>query len=160
MNFQIRPVNPEEATALSKLAFAAKAYWGYPERWMEIWRPQLTFSPQYFEENESWVAETDGLPAAFCTLQEKEGNAWLEDLWVAPEFIGQGLGKRLFLHAAEKSHQRGYRTLRLEADPHALGFYEKMGMHKIGERYYEIEGQPRILPIIELPLPLDKGSGN
>ncbi len=152
MNFQIRRVNPEEAPALSKIAFAAKAYWGYPERWMEIWSPQLLFSPQYFEENESWVAETKGRPAAFCTLQEKEGNAWLENLWVSPEFIGQGLGKRLFLHAVEESRQRGYRTLRLEADPHAVGFYEKMGMRRIGEQTSEIEGQPRTLPIMAMAL--------
>jgi ribosomal protein S18 acetylase RimI-like enzyme len=152
MNYQIRRVKPEEAPALSKIAFGAKAYWGYPERWMEIWRPQLTFSPQDFEGNESWVIETNGQPVAFCNLQETEGSAWLEDLWVAPEFIGQGVGKRLFLHAVEESRQRGYRTLRLEADPHAVGFYEKMGMHKIGERYYEIEGQPRILPIMEMKL--------
>jgi len=152
MNFQIRRVNPEEAPALSKIAFAAKAYWGYPERWMEIWRPQLLFSPRYFEENESWVTETNARPTAFCTLQEKEGNAWLENLWVAPEFVGQGIGKRLFLLAVGESRQRGYRTLRLEADPHALGFYEKMGMHKVGERYSEIEGQVRILPIMEMTL--------
>ena len=152
MNFQIQRVKPEQAPALSKIAFSAKAYWGYPERWMEIWRAQLTFSPEYFEENESWVAETDGRPVAFCTLQEKEGNAWLENLWVSPKMIGQGLGKRMFWYAMEESRQRGYRTLRLEADPHASGFYEKMGMHKIGGRDSEVEGQPRSLPIMEMAL--------
>jgi hypothetical protein len=49
MNFQIQRVNPAEASALSKIAFAAKAYWGYPERWMEIWRPQLTFSVSFVQ---------------------------------------------------------------------------------------------------------------
>jgi len=38
MNFQIQRVKPEQAPALSKIAFSAKAYWGYPERWMEIER--------------------------------------------------------------------------------------------------------------------------
>ena len=143
---------PQEADVLSQIAFSAKAYWGYPERRLALWKPELTFSPEYFEKNESWVAEIEGAPIAFNTLQEKEGNAWLENLWVAPEFIGQGIGKRLFLHAVGESRQRGYRTLRLEADPHALGFYEKMGMHKVAERYSEIEGQVRILPIMEMTL--------
>ena len=40
--------------------------------------------------------------------------------------------------------------MRLEADPHAMGFYEKMGMHKIEERHSAVEGQPRILPIMEM----------
>lgn len=152
MELQIRRVLPEEADSLSQIAFAAKAHWGYPNRWLEIWKPLLTFTPEYFEKNEGWVAETDGILIAFYTLEQKDGNAWLEDLWVSPTFMGKGVGKRLFLHAAELSRQRGFRTLQLEADPNAMGFYERMGMHKIGERHLEIESQPRVLPIMELKL--------
>ena len=32
----IRRVTPHEADALTQIALAAKAYWGYPERWMEL----------------------------------------------------------------------------------------------------------------------------
>ena len=148
----IRRALPEEAATLSQIAWSAKAHWGYPERWMEAWRPQLTFRPAYFEENESWVAETDGQPRAFYTLRDKAGSAWLEDLWVTPTLIGKGLGKTLFLHAVEIARKQGFKTLQLEADPHAVGFYEKMGMHKIGERHSQVEGQPRILPILEMDL--------
>jgi ribosomal protein S18 acetylase RimI-like enzyme len=152
MNLQIRPVIPGEAAVLSQIAFAAKAHWGYPEGWLKIWKPQLTFSPEYFEQNESWVAEDDGNPLAFYTLQEKDGNAWIGNLWVSPEFIGKGVGKKLFLHARELCRQRGYKTLQLEADPNAAGFYRKMGMHQIGEQHSEVDGQPRLLPIMEMKL--------
>jgi ribosomal protein S18 acetylase RimI-like enzyme len=147
----IRRALPEEADRLTQIAFSAKAHWGYPARWMEIWRPQLTFDSADFQENETWVAEADH-PVAFYTLQERDGNAWIEDLWVLPEYIGQGIGNQLFRHAMSRSLQLGYKILRLEADPHAVGFYEKMGMHKIGERPSEIEGQPRSLPIMEIDL--------
>jgi hypothetical protein len=50
------------------------------------------------------------------------------------------------------AHQRGYAILQLEADPHAAGFYERMGMSKVGERRYEMDGQPRSLPIMEMKL--------
>jgi GNAT superfamily N-acetyltransferase len=149
---RIRKVEPEEADEMTCIAMSAKAYWGYSERWMEIWEPQLTFSPEYFGENESWVAEVDGLPVAFYTLQEKDGNGWIENLWVLPTFIGKGIGRRLFLHAAACSRQKGHLILQLESDPNALGFYERMGMRKIGERISEIEGQPRILPVMEMSL--------
>ena len=148
----IRHIELEEAETLSQIALAAKAYWGYPERWMEIWIPQLTFTSEYFEGNESWVAVDGDQQIGFYTLQDKSGNAWLENLWVLPEYIGQGVGKQLFLHAAELARQRGYKTLQLEADPNALGFYEKMGMYPIGERRSEVDGQPRILPIMEMTL--------
>ena len=148
----IRRAVPEEADVLTQIALSAKAHWGYPERWMEIWTPQLTFSQKYFEENESWLAVDNAKPIAFYTLQEKNGNAWIENLWVLPEYIGKGVGRRLFFHAGELARQRGYKTLQLEADPNAAAFYEKMGMHKIGERHSEIEGQPRRLPIMEMKL--------
>jgi len=152
MNNKIRPALPNEADVLSHIAFSAKAYWGYPETWMEIWKPQLTFSSEYFVENESWVAEVTDVPVAFYTLQERHGNAWIENLWVHPEFVGKGLGKRLFSHASSRSLSMGYLILQLEADPNALGFYERMGMYKTGESRYEVEGQPRILPVMELAL--------
>ena len=148
----LRRALPEEAAILSQIAFAAKSYWGYPERWMEQWKPQLTFNSKYFEENESWVVELNGISVAFYTLLEKDGNAWVEDLWVSPELIGKGIGKSLFLHALNISRQRGFKKLQLEADPNAVGFYEKMGMYKIGERQYELEGQLRILPKMEITL--------
>jgi len=119
---------------------------------MDLWRPQLTFTPEYFEKNESWVAEVNGSPVAFYTLLEQHGHTWIENLWVSPELIGKGIGKSLFLHALDISRQRGFQKLQLEADPNAVGFYEKMGMKKVGERRYVLESQVRILPTMEIKL--------
>ena len=119
---------------------------------MEIWTPQLTFDSGYFKSNESWVADQDGRPVAFYTLLDKNGIAWLENLFVTPAVIGQGVGRILFLHAQQLASERGYTTLQLEADPNAAGFYEKMGMYKVGERHSQVEGQPRVLPIMEKEL--------
>ena len=148
----IRRVNPKEADTLTHIALSAKRHWGYPERWMEIWTPQLTFDVRYFEEKESWAADIDNNLVGFYTLQGEDEIAWIENLWVLPEYIGQGIGKKLFLDATSRARQMGYRTLQLEADPNAVGFYEKMGMSKIGEQHSEVEGQPRVLPIMEIDL--------
>jgi ribosomal protein S18 acetylase RimI-like enzyme len=148
----IRRVLPEEAKVMSQIALSAKAHWGYPKRWMEIWTPLLTYSAEYFEANKSWAAVLHNKPIGFYTLQAKHENAWIEDLWVLPEYIGQGVGRQLFLDAISRARQMGYKTLQLDADPNAVGFYEKMGMHKIGERPSEVDGQPRVLPIMEMEL--------
>ena len=148
----IRRVLPEEAEKLTQIALAAKRHWGYPERWIEIWTPELTYDADYFVQNKSWVAEMDHGLVAFYTLLEKNGTVWLENLWVMPELIGKGIGKELFLHAVDLARQRGYKILQLESDPNAAGFYEKMGMHKIGERQSDVDGQPRTLPIMEMAL--------
>ena len=152
MKLEIHRATPEQAGELTRIALAAKAHWGYPQRWLEIWTPQLTFSPEYFEKNEGWVAAVDEILVGFYTLQEESRIASLENLWVSPEYIGKGIGKALFLHAVELSRQRGYELLQLEADPNAIGFYEKMDMHKVDEHRYEVEGQSRILPIMEMKL--------
>jgi GNAT superfamily N-acetyltransferase len=128
MNLKIRHALPEEANVLSQIALAANAHWGYTARWMEIWEPEMTFGREYFEQNESWVAETDAILAAFYTLQEKDGQVWLENLWVSPEFMGRGVGKHLFLHAAGLAHQRGYQTRRYL--PH-FHYVTKMGRFRL-----------------------------
>jgi hypothetical protein len=71
----IRPVNPQEAAELTKIALAAKRHWGYPERWIKIWIPQLTSNAEYFETNESWTAVVDNRSVAFYTLLNKNGIA-------------------------------------------------------------------------------------
>ncbi len=152
MTISIRLAKPQEADVLSQIAIAAKGHWNYPQHWMELWRPQLTFAIEYFEQYESWLAEAEGMPIAFYTLQDRDAIAWLDNLFVMPTYIGKGVGKQLFLHAVEVARGRGYKILQLEAEPNAIGFYEKMGMHRIGEHQYELDGQPRILPIMEMSL--------
>ena len=148
----IRRVIPDEAGVLTQIAISAKRYWKYPERWMEIWIPELTFSPEYFEANESWAAVLEGTPIAFYTWQDRNGIAWIENLWVLAEYIGTGVGKQLFQHALIRSRESGYKIMQLESDPNARGFYEKMGMRKIGEHPAEVDGQPRMIPVMEIEL--------
>lgn len=152
MKVNIRRALPKEAHVLSHIAFAAKAYWGYPDNWMEIWKPQLTFSAKYFEEIEAWAAELDNIPIAFYTLEEKSDKAWIENLWVLPDYIGKGIGKRLFVHALSCARELGYAKLQLVSDPNAVGFYVRLGMEEIDEHNYPIEGQPRFLPVMEIML--------
>ena len=73
----------------------------------------------------------------------------LEDLWVKPDFIGKGIGRALFEHALARCCSVGVEILEVEADLHAQGFYEKMGMHKVGEHPSDVDGQ-RSLPVLEM----------
>ena len=43
-------------------------------------------------------------------------------------------------------------VLEIESDPNAQGFYERMGAKKVGEAVGELDGQARVLPILELIL--------
>jgi GNAT superfamily N-acetyltransferase len=149
---EIRRALPDEADALAEIALAAKRHWGYPERWIEIWRPMLTITPDFVAEADVWVIIIDGEQAGFCALIYSGERAALEHFWVLPGFMGQGVGGQLFGHALSRCREKGCTVLENESDPKAQGFYEKMGARKVGEHVGEIDGRPRILPVMEKPL--------
>jgi len=148
----IEKARPEHADVLTDIAISAKRHWNYPERWIELWHPLLTISPEYISQNETWMAVVDLKPAGFYSLHKDGESLWLDNLWVLPNFMGQGIGKQLFQHALAKGHTLGTFILKIEADPNAQSFYEKMGARKVGEHHSQVDGQPRILPIMEINL--------
>ena len=147
-----RKATPEDAQALTGLAFRSKAHWGYPMEWMELWREELAVSPEYVARHEVVVASLDGELAGFYGLELHGATAWLEHLWVAPERIGTGLGRRLFEHARAAAAAGGCEALELLADPNAEAFYRRMGAVTTGEERGEVLGTERALPRMRVDL--------
>jgi GNAT superfamily N-acetyltransferase len=146
----IRPARPEEAPLLSAIAHAAKRHWGYPEAWIAAWREALTVTPAFVARHPVFVAEDGSAVRGFHALVPA-GERWtLEHLWVRPEWIGEGLGRRLFEHAAATARSAGAAALEIEADPHAEPFYLHMGALRVGEARADVAGQPRVLPRLRL----------
>ena len=150
---EIVRAEPEDADALTRIAFAAKGYWGYPERWIERWQEALTITPEFIRDNEVYVAVFEEEIGGFYALVERGREVELEHLWVLPEHIGAGIGRALFDHAAHRAAALGATTLSIEADPNAEGFYRRMGARRVGENAYEIEGHRRELPLLILDVP-------
>lgn len=152
MILKIEQAYAEHAGTLTEIAISAKRHWNYPERWIELWTPALTISSEYISRNETWMAVVETQPVGFYSLYKDGESLWLDNLWVLPSFMGQGVGRQLFTHAHERSKSLGVSILKIEADPNAQSFYEKMGARKVGEHHSEVDGQPRILPIMEINL--------
>ncbi len=148
----IRRARPDDAGALTSIAFAAKRHWGYPERWIEHWGESLTVIPRFVQDNEVYAAVSGGEPFAFYALTGTGGKLELEHLWVLPSWISSGCGRLLFEHAMRGAASAGASIVDIEADPNAEGFYLKMGAKRTGENVYEIEGQSRVLPLMTVEL--------
>lgn len=148
----IRRATPEDAEALTRVAFAAKRHWGYPERWIQHWSESLTITPEFIMNNEVYAANSGGEPFAFYALTGTGHKLQLEHLWVSPAWIGSGSGRLLFEHAMHKAASAGASIVEIEGDPNAEGFYLKMGAKRTGENVYEIEGQRRALPLMIVKL--------
>ena len=147
---EIERAQPGDADTLTRIAFAAKAHWGYPERWMERWRDTLTITPEFIRQNEIHVATVEGEQAGFYALVGEGWRIVLEHLWVLPERMGAGVGRALFEHAVRTAASLGAGVVGIEADPNAEGFYRRMGARRVGEIVYEIDGQERVLPLLAM----------
>lgn len=91
---------------------------------------------------ECLLAEVGAIPAGFAvfftnysTFLAKPG-IHLEDLFVAPEWRGKGIGKGLLLHLAQLANARGCGRLEwtvLDWNQPAIEFYESIGARRLRE---------------------------
>jgi GNAT superfamily N-acetyltransferase len=145
---QIVRARPEDADALTEIAFAAKRHWGYPDGWIENWRDILMIRPEFIAANVAYAAIEDDQPVGFYLLTTEADGIHLDHLWILPAAMHRGIGRSLFEHAVAQTRNLGFRALKVEADPNAEGFYLRMGARRAGTNISEIEGNHRELPLL------------
>lgn len=145
---QIKAATPGDAETLTEIAFAAKRYWGYPERWMEIWRDALTIKPEFIASHETFLAVIDGRFVGFYALERKGARLNLLHMWVLPDWIGRGIGRAMFYHAVSRAQALGVQELEIESDPNAEGFYQNLGARRVGANIHIVDGRRRELPVL------------
>lgn len=153
VNFEIRRANPDHADILTGIAHASKRHWGYPERWINHWRDELTLTERFIAAHSVYAAFAETKPLGFyALLLPGDAKASIEHMWVHPDHMGSGVGRGLFEHAMELARRSGARVLEILSDPNASGFYEHMGAIQAGEQKSTLDGQPRVLPLYRLGL--------
>lgn len=88
--------------------------------------PDVEGAAAFFEtillpQNETWIAEVDGRPAAYVAFHP----GWLEHLYVLPAYQGRGIGPALMGKALEDGTARELWTFQKNA--RARKFYEDRG---------------------------------
>ena len=143
---QIHRATPDQADALTVLAHAAKAHWGYPQAWIDFWKTELTLKSDFIADNEVFVAINQDKIVGCCALVTSPGLVELEHMWIDPNEMGKGIGRALFEYTQRRAIELGFTNLELSADPHAEAFYERMGARRIGDIPADMFGQSRVLP--------------
>lgn len=93
---RIRAARPGEAADLSAPALRAKAHWGYPQAFMDACRAELSYDGKTLAAGDFFVVERDGHVAGFAAIEPGGGDSVeLVALFLEPEHIGAGLGRRL-----------------------------------------------------------------
>lgn len=151
MTIQIRRFRARDSNErLREIAIAAKAHWGYRRDRVVEWASKGDFSAETVGRLEIWVAEDGREIAGWASLVPGDEVAWLEDLWVDPRWMRQGLGSALFAAAADEARRRGAVRLEWEAEPNAIGFYRRMGGRYVRDSPTTEWG--RVLPIMGVDL--------
>ena len=145
---QIVRAHPRDAATLTNIAIEAKRHWGYSEKWMASWREVLTIRSEQIEVDEVYCATDVGEIMGFYALHRDRDILRLEHLWVLPQRMRRGVGRALFEHSVERTRALGFRSLHIESDPNAEGFYQHMGARRVGMNMTQLDGQHRELPLL------------
>ncbi len=132
---------------LTELALRSKRYWGYDEAFLEACRDELRLSTKEVSRLHVTVAENDdGRVVGFYALGgARYDDAEVSFFFVDPEVIGTGVGRILFADLVEAARSAGFSRFRIDSDPGAAGFYERMGAVLVG--YVPARSVPgRLLP--------------
>ena len=80
------------------------------------------------------VAEQDGMVAGFAVLLERTGDACeLDGLFVEPERMRGGVGRRLVEDATQIARESGATRIDVIANPQAMAFYDAVEFRPAGE---------------------------
>jgi N-acetylglutamate synthase-like GNAT family acetyltransferase len=141
----------EDSELLTDISLSSKAYWGYSKELIESWRNDLTVTSKMIEKTMIYKFIQNNKIAGFYILNPpEEKSIELEMLFVLPEFIGKGIGKKLLLDAFEKARILNTNTISLFADPNAVDFYKSQGFIIIDKKESSIPN--RFLPIMQKDL--------
>lgn len=148
----IRRARPGEAGALSGIAMAAKAHWGYSASFMARCRMALAIDPAMMTNRTFRLAEdAAGRILGFYGFEAETEGIGLSHFFVLPAAIRQGVGRALWADAVARAKLLRQRRLIVVSDPNAAGFYARMGARPAGARPSEVDPS-RALPVFCLDL--------
>lgn len=132
---QIRHATMDDLAMLNNLMHLSKRHWGYDEVFMEKFMKKFALRPVTLLEGRTFITSLENKDIGFYNfILNKEGQCELENFFIYPELIGQGIGRVMWEKCLETARTKHISSFVLWADPNADGFYVKMGCTKIGQR--------------------------
>lgn len=115
----------------------------YTAEQIEAWAPSEISDErrkhwaQHIQANQPWVVEIDGELAAFADLQ---ASGYIDHIFVAAKFAGQGIGSALMRHLLEQATCRNIPTVFAHVSLTAQAFFHHFGFVVTKEQYPVIRG--------------------
>jgi len=140
-----------DAVILTEITKKSKSFWGYSAEQILIWSDLLTITKEYITDNYVFKLKNDDETIGYYSYSyDLENSIKLDNLFVLPEYIGNGFGKLLMNDFLNRIKDSQMQAVLLDSEPNAEKFYSKFGFNKIGELETSIKN--RFLPIMELKI--------
>lgn len=148
----LRPARLDECAILDDICYRSKAYWGYDAAFMASVRDQIRVSRAAVTNGRVWVAaDAADRPCGVVEVDPlDETVADLTLLFIDPDHMRKGLGRRLYAKALALAASLGARHLVIDSDPQAAAFYASMGAVRTGAEPTGYQG--RLLPKFRVAL--------
>ena len=141
----------EDNEILTTITKRSKAYWGFSEEILKEWEHLLTVSKEYIEKNKVYkLMQNENIIGYYSYLSIDENTIKLDNVFILPEFIGQGFGRILMNDFLGKIKLDRVSKITLDAEPNAENFYKGFGFETVGQLESSIKD--RYLPIMELSI--------
>ncbi|MEM7508205.1 MAG: GNAT family N-acetyltransferase [Pseudomonadota bacterium] len=129
----IRLAEPADAPALTRIARAAFAE--YEAEIGQVPPPALQDFPTDIAAGRVWIS---GAPPDTYAVAFEKGNLWfLENIAVAPDAQGRGLGRKMIAFAEDEGRRRGHDRIALYTNAKMTGnlaLYPALGYDETGKR--------------------------
>ena len=130
----LRPLANDDLDSVNPLILRSKAHWGYDAAFIEACRDVLTITSAELinPSMHCWGVFEAARPKAEMQLNREDTAKLLDKLFVEPDALGQGLGRRLYDHALDLTRSEGRHRLEIDAEPYAANFYARCGAVQTG----------------------------
>lgn len=148
---EITKSSKDDDIILTDITKKSKAYWGYSDEQIKNWSESLTITKNYIENNNVYKLLVNDMTVGYYSyihLNEKEVK--LDNLFVLPNYIGNGFGKILMSDFLNRIKNTEIEKIILDSEPNVEKFYEHFGFIKVGQ--IETSIKDRYLPIMELKI--------
>ena len=116
------------------------------EGWSEVLKPARYNKP--IKRGSFFVAVDDNLIVGFGNLNQNNGE--IEAVYVAPEYVGRGVGREILQALESAAQDLGLTILRLSSSLNAVQFYENAGYRGQKQKRYLLPGETvACLPMVK-----------
>lgn len=130
----------DNVVQLNHIMRLSKGHWGYDEHYLNRFIDKYAITADYLKNNiVRLVYCNDTLIGFFSFLYHADQSIELDNLFLYPEYIGKGLGKKIWSFCCATAKQDGIKKFFLWSDPYSESFYEKMCCIKIGSKNSTID---------------------